>query len=150
MARRHRPVLSHKPVTGILRPVPTLAMALVLLLAAACGSDPATTDDGAGSERFPDVIAVESELDDAGWTFSVTISSPYDSPERYADAWRVLGPDGTELGFRLLTHDHADEQPFTRSQRGITIPDDVTTVTVQGRDLLNGWGGGTIDHELER
>ena len=36
------------------------------------------------------------------------------------DAWRVLDPDGNELGVRILTHDHANEQPFTRSQGGIS------------------------------
>ena len=79
---------------------------------------------------------------------AVTISSPYDTPERYADAWRVLGPDGEEYGIRVLAHDHAAEQPFTRSQGGIVIPDEVDVVTVQGRDLANGWGGATLDYEL--
>ncbi len=37
----------------------------------------------------------------------------------------------------------ATEQPFTRSLSGVEIPADVTTVTVEGRDLVNGWGGGT-------
>ncbi len=124
------------------------AVMFVWLAASACGADDPA--DSPGDARFPDVIEVVSELDDGLWTFSVTISSPYDSPERYADAWRVLGPDGTEYGFRLLTHDHANEQPFTRSQSGISIPDDVGTVTIQGRDLVNGWGGGTLDHDLQR
>ena len=78
------------------------------------------------------------------WTLSATISSPYDSPERYADAFRAVAPDGTELGVRVLTHDHADEQPFTRSLTGLVIPDGVDEITVEGRDLANGWGGGTV------
>ncbi len=105
--------------------------------------------EATGSEDFPDIIGVQATRgDDGTWRFDVTVSSPYDSPERYADAWRVLGPDETELGIRILTHDHASEQPFTRSQGGIAIPDDVIAVTVQGRDLENGWGGGTLDVEL--
>lgn len=123
-------------------------IALLLLLVPACGDDEEADDSGSG--RYPDVLAVESEFDNGEWTFSVTISSPYDSPDQYADAWRVLGPDGTEYGIRILTHDHANEQPFTRSQRGIAIPSDVEVVTVQGRDLVNGWGGGTLEHRLER
>jgi len=82
--------------------------------------------------------------------FDVTVSSPYDTPERYADAWRIVAPDGTELGVRELTHDHAGEQPFARSLAGVVIPVDVTTVTVEGRDLVNGWGGGTQVVTIER
>ncbi len=100
---------------------------------------------------FPDVVGVEAIHDgDGQWTFNVTLSSPYDSPERYADAWRVMGPGGTVYGERILLHDHAGEQPFTRSQSGIAIPDDVSTVTVEGRDQVSGWGGRTMDVTLER
>ena len=103
----------------------------------------------ADEQRYPDVIGAEAELaGDGTWTISATISSPYDTPERYADAWRVLGPDGAEYGIRVLTHDHANEQPFTRSQRGIEIPGGVDVVTVEGRDLANGWGGGTFELRL--
>lgn len=94
-------------------------------------------------QRFPDVLSAELTPAGDGWTLSATISSPYDSRERYADAFRALAPDGTELGVRVLTHDHADEQPFTRSLTGLDIPDDVGRITVQARDLEHGWGGGT-------
>ena len=107
--------------------------------------DPTTTPEGA----YPDVIAVEATQEDAGtWRFDVTVSSPYDTPDRYADAWRVLGPDGAEFGVRVLTHDHAAEQPFTRSLTGVPIPEGVDTVVVQGRDLVNGWGGGQLELDL--
>ncbi len=93
-------------------------------------------------EDFPDIIGVEAVEQAPGtWNFSVTVSSPYDTPQRYADAWRVVDPNGNELGIRILAHDHANEQPFTRSQPSIEIPEGVTEVTVQGRDLANGWGG---------
>lgn len=100
-------------------------------------------------QRYPDVVGASAELaDDGTWTISATLSSPYDTPERYADAWRVLGPDGTEYAIRVLEHDHAGEQPFTRSQRGISIPEGVDVVSVEGRDLVNGWGGATIQVRL--
>lgn len=101
-------------------------------------SDPAEAVD---PDRYPVVVAVVAEA--AGtdtWRFDVTLSSPYDTPERYADAWRVLDADNTELGTRVLIHDHATEQPFTRSAT-ITIPSDLTTVFVEGRDQVNGWSG---------
>lgn len=111
----------------------------------------ATGADSAAEQAFPDVIdAVAEQSPDGTWRFDVTISSPYDSPERYADAWRVLGPDGTELGVRVLTHDHANEQPFTRSLSGVEVPDGVETLVIEGRDLANGWGGQTFELDLPR
>ncbi len=143
------------------RVLPTL-LAVVIALSA-CTADvsiestpddePAATVSDATevTELYPDVVGVEAVHDgDGSWTFDVTLSSPYDSPERYADAWRVVGPDGTVFGERILLHDHAAEQPFTRSQSGIEIPDEVTTVTVEGRDQVSGWGGATMDVTLER
>ena len=97
------------------------------------------------SQRFPDVETADLRRESDGtFTLEVTISSPYDTPERYADGWRVLDPDGTELGRHDLAHDHADEQPFTRTQTGLVIPDGVPEVRVEGRDLENGYGGTTV------
>lgn len=114
-------------------------------------ADPDADTGGDAEELFPDVVGAAARQDgDGTWTVEATLSSPYDSPERYADAWRVIGPDGTVYGTRILTHDHASEQPFTRSQNGIAIPDDVDTVTVEGRDQVSGWGGETFQLELTR
>jgi hypothetical protein len=82
------------------------------------------------------------------WSFRVTISSPYDTPERYAAGWRVIGPDGTVYGEHRLAHHHADEQPFTRIQSGVAIPAEVTSVTIEARDLANGYGGVTVTVDL--
>lgn len=101
-------------------------------------------------QRFPDVIDAKAEQVAGTWTISATLSSPYDTPQRYADAWRVVGPDGTVYGERILTHDHAGEQPFTRSESGIEIPDDVSEVVVEGRDLQYGYGGATFVLVLQR
>lgn len=114
---------------------------------------PAGSDDvGTSEDRFPDVVDAEASFDDADgtWSFAVTISSPYDTPERYADGWRVIGPDGTVYGTHMLMHDHAAEQPFTRTQRGVAIPEDVGEVTIEGRDQANGFGGGTVVVPLVR
>ena len=109
---------------------------------------PATADSAAstttvsGEQRYPDVLDVEATMaDDGTWTFAVTISSPYDTPERYADGWRVVGPDGEVYGEHTLLHDHAGEQPFTRTQRGVEIPQGVDEVTIEGRDQQFGFGG---------
>ena len=95
-----------------------------------------------GGDQFPDVIGVELRPLGAGrYDVSVTISSPYDSPQRYADGWRVTDGAGNILGTHTLLHDHAGEQPFTRTESGLEIPAGVTEITVQGRDQANGYGG---------
>lgn len=153
--------------TGAMR-LSSFALAGLLVLTG-CSSDsagsgtsdtatgaPATPASTAGAQGdasdslFPDVIAATATTTrEGGWLFSATVSSPYDSPERYADAWRVLAPDGTELGVRELAHDHASEQPFTRTLSGVVVPAGVDVVTVEGRDQVNGWGGATVEVELQ-
>lgn len=112
------------------------------------GECPGTT----AQAEHPDVVGVELEPVDGaprGWDVSVTLCSLYDTPDRYADAWRVSTPDGEVLGVRELLHDHATEQPFTRSLGDpVEVPPDVSTLVVEGRDLANGWGGATLEVEL--
>jgi len=111
----------------------------------AAGSDAEETAETAERQRHPDILsATLIARDDGTYDVEVTVSSPYDTPQRYADGWRVLAPDGSDLGSHTLLHDHAGEQPFTRTQRGLAIPDVVTEVTVEGRDLEHGYGGGTV------
>lgn len=112
-------------------------------------AETSSTAAGTSTQQFPEVVSAEVHVEDAGtYGFEVTISSPYDSPERYADAWRILSPDGTQLGIRELLHHHADEQPFTRTLSGVEIPADVSVVTIQARDLVSGWGGTTVEVTL--
>ncbi|MGF1473443.1 MAG: hypothetical protein ACFB50_17110 [Rubrobacteraceae bacterium] len=137
--------------------------ATILLVLVSCGGGQSAQDSNSGDQggentseqssgqKYPDVK--EAELESTGentWSLSVTISSPYDSPERYADGWRVLAPDGTVLGKHELMHDHANEQPFTRTQTGLEIPQDVQEITVEGRDLKNGYGGETVTVDVPR
>ncbi|MGB7860069.1 MAG: hypothetical protein WBM90_06195 [Acidimicrobiia bacterium] len=122
------------------------AFVVVLLVLGACsgadGEEPAV-------QRFPDVVDVGVTADDGGtYLFSVTISSPYDTPARYADAWRVTTEDGTVLGERVLLHDHAGEQPFTRTLADVSVPPGVDVVVVEARDLVNGWGGSAMEVTL--
>ncbi len=123
-------------------------------MAASSGAADGAATDGtatAPEERLPDIEAVElTPAGDGTFDVSVTVSSPYDTPEQYADGWRVLAPDGTVLGEHQLLHDHASEQPFTRAQSGVAIPADIDEVTVEGRDLVNGYGGGTVTVPVPR
>lgn len=97
---------------------------------------------------YPDVVEVTVTESAGEYTFEVTVSSPYDSPERYADAWRVVGSDGVTYGVRELLHDHSAEQPFTRTLGGVVLPAGVDSVTIEARDQVYGWGGATVTVSL--
>ncbi len=129
--------------------IPVVAVAAIASGCSGSGADttqsaPVEAPASREEQRFPDIVDATMTSTDSGWRFDVTVSSPYDSPERYADAWRIVGPDGTVYGVRELTHDHASEQPFTRSLDGISIPEGVASVTIEGRDRRFGWGGTTL------
>lgn len=98
------------------------------------------------AQRHPDVIDVRVTARGGDrFDFEVTLSSPYDTEQRYADAFRVIGADGKTLGERILFHDHADEQPFSRKLNDVAIPPTLRKVTVQGRDQKFGYGGKTME-----
>ncbi|MGB9374843.1 MAG: hypothetical protein WCA82_11860 [Jiangellales bacterium] len=122
-----------------------LCLVVVLTLLGCGGADTPADDAATVEQRFPDIVAAELVPGGDGvYDVEVTVSSPYDTAQRYADGWRVLAPDGTVLGEHRLAHDHASEQPFTRTQRGLVVPAGVDSVTVEGRDLVHGYGGGTL------
>ena len=73
------------------------------------------------------------------WTFDVTLMHGDTGWDDYANGWRVLDPEGRELGVRILAHPHVDEQPFTRSLSGVRVPDGVTEVGIQASDTVGGW-----------
>ena len=109
---------------------------LALLLPAAALADP------------PEITDVEATETGSGWRFDVTIAHPDTGWDHYADGWRIELEDGTVLGFRELFHPHVEEQPFTRSLSGVTIPDGVTRVFVRARDNVDGWNETTLPHDL--
>ncbi|WP_421723386.1 hypothetical protein [Bauldia sp.] len=97
-----------------------------------------------------DVIEAVATPEAGGtWRFDVTVRHADEGWDHYADAWEVRLPDGTVLGTRTLLHPHENEQPFTRSLRGVAIPDDAETVEVYARDSVHGWGGAVVTVILE-
>jgi len=103
----------------------------------------------AAQQKHPDVLSARIRPSGSnGFDFDVTVSSPYDTPQRYADAFRVMGKDGVVYGERVLWHDHAGEQPFTRDLYGVKVPRGVKVVVLQARDKRFGYGGKTIEIAL--
>ncbi|WP_157018993.1 hypothetical protein [Mesorhizobium xinjiangense] len=113
----------------------SLALALCAVAAAAAGE--------------ADVVAVEVTPEPGGtFRFDVTVRHSDEGWDHYADRWDLVGADGAVYGERVLLHPHVDEQPFTRSQGGIEIPDGVDTVTVRAHDKVHGLGGKELDVAL--
>jgi hypothetical protein len=105
--------------------------------------------EAADNQKYPDVVAAQAQARGGNhFDFEVTISSPYDTPQRYADAFQVMSVQGASYGVRKLLHDHEDEQPFTRELYGVIIPAGVRVVVIQARDQKNGYGGKTVQVEL--
>ena len=109
----------------------------------------------AANADVTDIRAVENT--EGSWTFHVTVSHPDADWDDYADGWDIVLPDGSKLIVResdaftrLLAHPHVDEQPFTRSQSGIVIPENVTQVIVRAHNIVDGFGGQEILVNLEK
>ncbi|MFT4792230.1 MAG: hypothetical protein ACJAVR_000501 [Paracoccaceae bacterium] len=86
-----------------------------------------------------EIIDATARASGGAWTFNVTLRHGDTGWDHYADAWRVLGPDGAVLGTRTLHHPHETEQPFTRSLSGVRIPDAVRKVRIEAHDKVHGW-----------
>lgn len=98
-----------------------------------------------------DVVRVKVTTSGPGvYNFAVTVRHADAGWKHYADAWEVLGPDGTVLGTRELAHPHENEQPFTRSLPGVVIPKEIDKVRLRARDKVHGYGGAEIEVSLPR
>ena len=87
---------------------------------------------------------------DSTCNFSVTLKHEDSGWDHYANRWEILSLDDKVLGVRVLHHPHVNEQPFTRSLHGISVPPSIKKVKVRAQDSVHGYGGKEIIIELER
>ncbi len=137
------------------QPQPTATQATIPTKEPTSSPNPTATTNttGVANADVTYVRAVETAVNT--WIFYVTVAHPDTGWEDYADGWDVVLPDGTVIlpnpddpFTRLLLHPHETEQPFTRSQSNIMIPEEVTAVTVRAHDLVDGFGGAEIVVDL--
>ncbi len=82
--------------------------------------------------------------------FSVTLLHEDEGWEHYANQWDVVTLDGKLIKSRVLVHPHVDEQPFTRSLSGVSIPPGVKAVKIRARDIKHGYSSQEYTVELSR
>ena len=132
---------------------------MILALAFACGEEPPAEAPSTkktkpaktvGDANVTNVFAREER--DKTWTFHVTVEHEDVNWYDYADGWDIVLPDGTVLKpdpfgqyTRHVRHPHVEEQPFTRTQKELEIPEGVDRVRVRAHDKKDGWGGKEID-----
>lgn len=107
----------------------------------------------AGTTFAAEVAVVDVTLragNEGGWTADVTLSHPDEGWDHYADAWRITDRSGKVLGERPLHHPHVEEQPFTRSLRGVEIPAGTEMLYVEGRCSKDGWSPDRVAVDLNR
>ncbi len=136
-------VSAHKTLHRSLHRLPRLAaLSLFAATAALAGSASAIAGEA-------NVVAAKfARASNGTYRFDVSVRHADDGWEHYADKWQVRGPDGEVYGERVLAHPHDTEQPFTRSQSGIVIPDGVDAVTIRAHDKQHGWGGKELTVDL--
>jgi hypothetical protein len=118
------------------------------LLAAALLMLTASGTTSAGEVR---IVAADFRNTDANrWSVSVTLQHADTGWDHYADDWRVVDGQGNILGDRVLLHPHVDEQPFTRSLDGVSVPAGITTVYIEAHDKVHGWTGNRLTVELSK
>jgi hypothetical protein len=84
------------------------------------------------------------------YRFDVTVRHADEGWQHYADKWDVMTPEGEILGTRTLYHPHVDEQPFTRSLSGVSIPGDISEVVIRAHDSKHGYGEDIITVAVPR
>ncbi len=104
-----------------------------------------------------DVIFVRAtDQGEYGWTFQVTVKHPDTGWEDYCNGWDVVTDKNEILKIsdsdqfsRVLFHPHENEQPFTRSQSRLKVPEGVMMLTVRAHDIVHGFGGKEIVIDLQ-
>ncbi len=96
-----------------------------------------------------DVVDVKTKCFNGDCTFYVTLKHQDKDWDHFANRWEVLTLDGKVIATRTLLHPHVNEQPFMRSLSHVKIPDELKKVTIRAHDSVHGYGGKTLEIEID-
>lgn len=103
---------------------------------------------GANAGEADIVGATAIETGAGVWRIDATVRHADEGWDHYANNFEVLAPDRSVLGVRTLAHPHVNEQPFTRSLGGVSIPMGTKYVIIRARDSVHEYGGAEFQLEL--
>ncbi len=104
----------------------------------AASSAMTTAASAGGANRDARILRVDVQGSPNAYTFTVTIASNDTGMDHYADWWEVVDQAGKLVYRRVLLHDHADEQPFTRDGGPVAIARD-SVVTIRAHMYPSGY-----------
>jgi hypothetical protein len=114
-----------------------------VLAASAAMTSTFANGGGGAPNRDARITGVDTSGAPNGYTFNVTIASNDTGMDHYADWWEVVDADGKLVYRRVLLHDHADEQPFTRDGGPVPIARDAV-VTVRAHVYPSGYANAAM------
>ena len=77
------------------------------------------------------IVKASAELTSAQkFNITVTLEHADKGWDHYANAWRVYSTEGELIGERVLHHPHVNEQPFTRTLLGLSVPSGIKEVII--------------------
>ena len=91
------------------------------------------------------------------WTFHVSVNHGDVDLEDFVDGWDVVTVDGDVVKLepnhrftKSLRAPHVEEQPFTRTRKGLEIPAGIEKVRVRAHDSNGGFGGKEVLVDLSK
>ena len=97
-----------------------------------------------------DVVKITYQEKMGVYDFQVTVSHEDTGWEHYANIWYILDENGGMIASRKLWHPHVNEQPFTRSLRGVTLPKHVKIITICAGDNIGTRKGRCLQAEVNK
>jgi hypothetical protein len=86
------------------------------------------------------VTSVQVSGNAGAYRFAVSVQSPDQGCDQYADWWEVLTDEGELVYRRVLLHSHVQEQPFVRSGGPVNVDPDAI-LWVRAHMHPGGYGG---------
>ncbi len=97
----------------------------------------------------PEIKDVRIKKTGMVWRVDVTLEHGDTGWDHYADGWEVLDARGNRLAHRELLHPHVNEQPFTRSLGGVSVPEGINEIFIEASTNTSGWGAARFPMTLK-